>query len=141
MAHWKYDFTGRTTPAMIRQTPNGRIDVSFCIDEQISEAENTCPAQRHVVAFAHRVGTNNTYMLKIRYDLNPDYFEIDDKKEWREACDYHYLVELDVVRAACDAGHGPSLIDWGTTKQGPDMPYPNGLMDAFISRCALLERS
>ncbi|QKX54852.1 uncharacterized protein TRUGW13939_01941 [Talaromyces rugulosus] len=128
MSTWKFDFTGR-----IEKLRRGGQSKDMIIEEQLTKVENDFNAQRYALVLARRLDSGRRVLLKIRYDLNPRGFDIDDLQENRELCDDEYLGELETVKIVNSINHGPALLDWYTKRQSEDMPYPQkGIMDVYI---------
>jgi hypothetical protein len=138
---WSFDFTGR------KRTIKGR-DIE--IEQQLTEVLDDRMGQRQVLTLARYLDTNEPIMLKIRYEyvqanqsyiallttmsrLNPRLFGIEDVEENREVTETHYLHEIDTLETVEKIGHGPQFIDYATQEQGPEMPYPPGLVDFYMT--------
>ncbi|KAI9926424.1 hypothetical protein MW887_004189 [Aspergillus wentii] len=124
MPTWAFDFTGR-----VREIHNRHIK----IEKQLSEHLDDQSGQRHVLALARYLDTDEEIMLKIRYDLNPEQFDIEDLKESREDADMMFLHEADGVENVYAIHHGPRYITHVTQPAGQEMPYPDGWADFPIT--------
>ncbi|XHG03716.1 hypothetical protein AWENTII_007009 [Aspergillus wentii] len=119
-----FDFTGR-----VREIHNRHVK----IEKQLSEHLDDQSGQRHVLALARYLDTDEEIMLKIRYDLNPEQFDIEDLKESREDADMMFLHEADGVENVYAIHHGPRYITYVTQPAGQEMPYPDGWADFLIT--------
>ncbi|OJJ31244.1 hypothetical protein ASPWEDRAFT_176334 [Aspergillus wentii DTO 134E9] len=123
MPEWSFDFTSR-----IRKINKRPIKV----EKQLRE--DTCDSfgVRHVLTLARYLDTDEEVMLKIRYDLDPKTYDIEDVEENREEVEQDFWNEIDGVNIVHEIGHGPGYIDHVSQPAGPRFPYPNGWVDFIV---------
>ncbi|RAK97939.1 uncharacterized protein BO80DRAFT_179776 [Aspergillus ibericus CBS 121593] len=102
------------------------------IEEQLSEVLDRRMGQRHVLAKARNIENKLPSLLKIRYQLNPKYFDFDDPKEVLEIADQHYCHEVEATVLLGKAGLGPRYLAHETHYQPEWMPFPDGYVDFIV---------
>ncbi|KAE8402541.1 hypothetical protein BDV37DRAFT_272842 [Aspergillus pseudonomiae] len=114
---WDFDCTG----SVMRFD-----DKELKLNEQLTEVLDDRMGQRHVLAFADDIKTEERYLVKIRYELNPKYFDFEDPEEEREIAIDHFSCEVDAAQRLSDAGYGPKYVaHWGQF-QGSGWPFYGG---------------
>ncbi|XHG08597.1 hypothetical protein AWENTII_011688 [Aspergillus wentii] len=117
MPKWAFDFTGRTP--IIEDRP-------IKIEKQLTEETIGMFGQRQVLTLARYMDTNQPVMVKIRYDLNPKHFNLQNPKQVRKDAKEDFMNEWEGVETVQKIGHGPEYIDHFMQKARPSFPYPNG---------------
>ncbi|KAB8275388.1 hypothetical protein BDV30DRAFT_236755 [Aspergillus minisclerotigenes] len=98
----------------------------YKIKEQLTEVLDDRMGQRHVLALAENTKTAEPHMVKIRYELNPKYFDFDNPEEEKGIAIDHFSCEVDAAERLGDAGYGPKYVaHWGQY-QGLRWPFGGG---------------
>ncbi|KAE8332993.1 hypothetical protein BDV39DRAFT_199342 [Aspergillus sergii] len=104
---WNFDCTGTVIEF------DGK---EYKIKEQLTE----------VLALAENTKTAVPHMVKIRYELNPKYFDFENPEEEREIAIDHFSCEVVAAEGLGDAGYGPKYVaHWGQF-QGLRWPFDGG---------------
>ncbi|PWY74514.1 hypothetical protein BO94DRAFT_227803 [Aspergillus sclerotioniger CBS 115572] len=101
-------------------------------EKQLSEVLDERIGQRHVIANIMCINDKSSAHLKVRYELNPKHFDLDDPKEMLEIAEEHYCHEVDATKFLANARVGPRVIAIETQDQPEWMPYPGGYVDFIV---------
>ncbi|BCR88144.1 uncharacterized protein ACHE_40708S [Aspergillus chevalieri] len=101
-------------------------DKRYFVEKQLNEVINPQLAQCHVLTLAYDMETSNPVMIKIRYDLNPEPFDIHDPSSHKEITDEDFLDEVKCIWYLSLLGHGPRYIKYVTASASAEFPYPEG---------------
>ncbi|RAL03492.1 uncharacterized protein BO80DRAFT_488488 [Aspergillus ibericus CBS 121593] len=123
---WAYSLEGRVFDF------DGR---KLKIEEQLSEVLDMRMGQRHVLAKARNIDNQKPSLLKIRYQLDPKYFDFDDlNDEILEIAEQHYCHEVEATILLSKAGLGPKYLKHQTQDQPEWMPFPDGYVDFIVMK-------
>ncbi|RHZ65507.1 uncharacterized protein CDV56_107707 [Aspergillus thermomutatus] len=126
MSDWRFDLTNRVR--IIWGRP-------IRIEEQLTEVPDPRYAEIQVLTLARYEDTNEPIMLKIRYELRPESFDIRDQaylQTMRERAQEDYLEEVKLVEDVEEIGHGPAYLSHVTQRAGEMFPYPDGIVNFII---------
>ncbi|GKZ52072.1 hypothetical protein AbraIFM66951_010672, partial [Aspergillus brasiliensis] len=98
--------------------------------EQLIEVDDEELGERKVLAIAKR--QNRKYLLKIRYQLDPEDCDLDDRDEVRKFADEDYCHEVELTQLLSRHGYGPRYHNHETHKQPEWMPFPGGYVGFIV---------
>lgn len=101
-------------------------DKEIKVKEQLTETLDDIMGQQHVLALAENTKTAETHMVKIRYELNPKYFDFDDPEEEKEIAIDHFSCEVHAAERLGNAGYGPKYVTHWRQIQGTGWPLDGG---------------
>ncbi|KAK6837261.1 hypothetical protein RU639_001358 [Aspergillus parasiticus] len=114
---WNFDCTGTVIKF---------DDKEIRVKEQLTEVLDDRMGQRHVLALAENTKTAEPHMVKIRYELNPEYFDFENPEEEREIAIDHFSCEVVAAQRLSDVRYGPKYVaHWGQF-QGTGWPCHGG---------------
>lgn len=124
---WNFGLVGRTI------TLNGK---TLKIEEQLSEVLDRRVGQRNALIKARNTENNIVSLIKMRYQIDPVSFDLDDteKKQAKEDAWYHFCDEVEAARLLSDAGLGPQYLDHLSRNQPAWMPFPGGYADFLVMK-------
>ncbi|OJJ77948.1 hypothetical protein ASPBRDRAFT_113408 [Aspergillus brasiliensis CBS 101740] len=102
----------------------------FKVVKQLTEDNDVGLGERKVLAVAKRL--DKTYLLKIRYQLDPEDCDLEDPDEILKVAEQSYCHEVEAIDLLSTHGYGPKYHNHETQKQPAWMPFPGGYLEFIV---------
>ncbi|RAH55258.1 hypothetical protein BO85DRAFT_499031 [Aspergillus piperis CBS 112811] len=102
----------------------------FKVVRQLTEDDDAEVGERKVLAIAKR--QDKKYLLKIRYQLDPEDCDIEDLDKTLKVAEQHYCHEVEAIDLLSTHGYGPKYLNHETHEQPDWMPFPGGYLEFIV---------